>query len=100
MGRARLRKYTKRRNTESYLPKQQWRDLVVATALLLGAEFGRSGRDWTCEGVYAGECWKCARDWLWRRKTMAVRKDGSIYDGSSPRAPEGEVGYASPIGSR
>jgi hypothetical protein len=58
-----------------------WRDLVIFTALLLGAEFQeRRPKYWVTNDdiAYGWSRFICARQWLWR-KGMSVRRDGSIY---------------------
>jgi hypothetical protein len=63
------------------MPPDQHRDLVVFTALLMGAEFQEKHPSyWVANDGWSSGIsrFQCARSWLWR-KGMVVRVDGTIY---------------------
>lgn len=73
MGRRKLRPHVVQ------MPIQAWQDLVIFTALLLGAEFYRPYYYESKDGLaYGNSRFDCARKWLWHHG-LNVRRDGSIY---------------------
>ena len=79
MGNSQIRKHLKHRDTN--LDHEKWRELVVFTALLLGAEFDKVHGGWKYRkhGHVFSHRWICARSWLWNVMKMSVCADGSIY---------------------
>lgn len=83
MGKRRYRSFS-----NAVLPEQQWQDLIILTALLLGA--GTNPRPYMNPELRTFDYpqahrWQRMQKWLWREHGIHVRNDGSIYQ--QPRNP-------------
>ena len=84
----------RRENLERVAAKAKaHKDLVIFTALLMGAEFKQpyfhEKAFWvSTDGLaHSYSRFECARVWLWR-KGMSVRNDGSIYENKNLTSEE------------
>lgn len=69
------------RNMLTTLPEEQWQDLVITTALLLGSDdntpvLNPQYRTFTYPQALR---WKRMVKWLWEIHGIHVRRDGTIY---------------------
>jgi len=79
----------KNRPSLNQIEIEAWKDLVIFTTLLMGAEYQLSAGYWVANDgeTYGWTRFECARKWLWK-KGMCVRKDGSIYQTPTPDLPQ------------
>lgn len=86
MGKRRYRSFS-----NAVLPEKQWQDLIILTALLLGA--GAESRPYLNPEIRTFDYpqahrWQRMQKWLWRVHNMHVRADGSIYHKPEPSTAE------------
>ena len=81
----------KQREVIVQLPADKYRELVVFTAMLMGAEFTKRDTvgDWWYGPDYTTgySQFDCARKWLWGRG-LCVRGDGSMYENKNLTSEE------------